>query len=559
MRVAGPHLVCVFIYLALALAVTYPLWVHPASRIQSLGDPLLNAYILDWVQFALVHQVYEFFQATIFWPNADALAYGEHLLVPAVLAAPFRIFTGSAVAIHNLAVVQAYFFCALAAHALGFHFFRRIGPALVAGLVYGFARYRIGQSGHVQLIHGEFLPLMVLAFERAIGAKDRRWLWLLGASALGQWLTSWYWAVFSFWFFVPYAAMRLWHRRAELNAAGALRLIVPFGVAAVLALPMAIPYARLKSQNAFYRPEEASAGFAAKPLDFFRLSSRYVPPQLDPYIESFGEDETALSMGILPLLAILLAVVISLRSGPRVESPEFPLRTWLALTLMLLCFCFGSTASAGKFPLPYALVEKFFPFAGSMRVPARWMLPGSLGISMIAAFAAFWGMSPWRVRPVRAVTWGLLVILIIFSSPFYRVRFVEVSAEPAKVYAWLAEQPFPSPVFEMPIGAVDDNRAMLHATWHRQPVVNGSNGFFPFKHRSLLRELEKFPAPEAVAKLREIRVKYVVVDGAAMWGTEERERNAGIAKLRARLEGVGAGIQVIGEYVVVDLGQQKKP
>ena len=59
--------------MALALAATYPLWLGFDTRIQSLGDPLLNSYILAWGHHALTHQIWDFFQATIFWPNADAL------------------------------------------------------------------------------------------------------------------------------------------------------------------------------------------------------------------------------------------------------------------------------------------------------------------------------------------------------------------------------------------------------------------------------------------------------------------------------------------------------
>ena len=53
---------------------------------------------------------------------------------------------------------------------------------------------------------------------------------------------------------------------------------------------------------------------------------------------------------------------------------------------------------------------------------------------------------------------------------------------------------------------------MLYATWHRQPIVNGTNGFFPPDQSRFLTTLSLWPAPEALAALREARVKYVIID-----------------------------------------------
>lgn len=511
------HLPSVVLYFVLALAAVFPLWLNPAARIQSLADPLLNAWILDWVHFAIFYQIADFFQANVFWPHADALAYGEHLLAPSLLALPFRLFTDSAVAIHNLSLVEAYFFSALAAHALAFYYFRSMPAATVAGLVYGFAPYRLAQIGHVQLIHGEFLPLMFLAFEWALRSDDRRWRWLLGAAALGQWLTSWYWAVFSFWVFAPFMAMRLWHHRRQPTRQLAMSF-VPLVLAALLAVPIAMPYMELSRNHAFYRPEQASAGFAARPADFVRPPARSLIYGWSNANASGGERD--LFLGITAALGLVVALMLAFRRNATRADEPFPLRTFILIAALLLSFCFGSQLRLGAdpdgaaVPLPYGIVERLFPFAGTMRVPARWLLPALLPLALLAAFTwqRLWmrlSHGHWRLAAIA------LVALPAMESLPRPLRYETVETKPADVYRWLGQQPYPSPVLELPIGSPFDNRAMLHATWHGQPTVNGSNGFFPPGHQSMLRELATFPSEASIERLGTIQVRYVIVNKEA--------------------------------------------
>src|SRR5689334_8981473 len=74
---------------ALAVAHTWPLALHPAILSSNYNaDAQLNEWIVAWVEHALVHAPFELFQANIFYPARDTLAFSEPLLVPAVLGAP---------------------------------------------------------------------------------------------------------------------------------------------------------------------------------------------------------------------------------------------------------------------------------------------------------------------------------------------------------------------------------------------------------------------------------------------------------------------------------------
>ena len=49
------HIAAFAFYLALAIAMTWPLATHLSTAVPDLGDPLLNAWIVDWVCHALTH------------------------------------------------------------------------------------------------------------------------------------------------------------------------------------------------------------------------------------------------------------------------------------------------------------------------------------------------------------------------------------------------------------------------------------------------------------------------------------------------------------------------
>ncbi|MCH8332392.1 hypothetical protein IIC65_00515 [Candidatus Sumerlaeota bacterium] len=554
-----PHAPPLLLYLILALGATFPLWLAPASRIEALSDPLLNSYILGWDHFALFHQIFDFFQANIFWPHADALAYGEHLLAPAILVLPLSLFTDSAVALHNFSLLQAYFLSAAGAYALAHYFFGSVPAATVAGLVYGFAACRIAQSEHIQLAHGEFLPLIVLGFEKVLETSGRRGKFLLGIAALGQWLTSWYWAVFSFWFLVPYFAGRCWQSRRGLSPRAVAGVVFPLLVAAACVLPAAWPTMQLKRNNALVRPPEASAGLSARPLDYLSPPRRSL---LYGWIAAKGADyspERALFPGIIPVLGFAIAGGAALRrerrkrparrwsAEPDVQNRVFPVRLCWVITLLMLLFSFGpemALSSSGErtIPLPYALVHRFFPFAGVMRVPSRWILPASLGLALLAAFSWNEIFGRRRRAPIAAGLAGSLLLAECLTSP---LGFVEVETEPAPAFLWLAQQDYPSPVLEFPILPSDDNRPMLHALWHGQPTVNGTNGYFPLGHRVFLAEVARFPAPEALAKLRESRVRYVVID-KELSGTVAADWTDG------RLASF-SGVRDFDRHVIIDL------
>ena len=101
-----PLLTSFLTFLALAILHTWPLAARPGyySRVDN-GDYQLNAWAIDWIAYTLPRAPTRLFDANIFHPAHDALAYSEPLILPAVLAAPVVWAGGSAVLAVNTALL----------------------------------------------------------------------------------------------------------------------------------------------------------------------------------------------------------------------------------------------------------------------------------------------------------------------------------------------------------------------------------------------------------------------------------------------------------------------
>jgi hypothetical protein len=87
------------------------------------------------------------------------------------------------------------------------------------------------------------------------------------------------------------------------------------------------------------------------------------------------------------------------------------------------------------------------------------------------------------------------------------------SAAPPAWQSWLEQQPGHEPIVQLPLGSpAGDARAMVLSTGHWRPLVNGYSGFLPAGYY-LRRVLASFPDDRSQTLLRELGVRYAVVDG----------------------------------------------
>ncbi|MCA1554315.1 MAG: hypothetical protein LC737_08055, partial [Chloroflexi bacterium] len=149
------------IYALLAFAATHPLWQHLDDVVPGdVGDPVLNTYILGWDARALIGDPLHVFDAGIYYPLHNTLAYSENLLGSALLALPIALLTGEPLVAYNFTFLFSFVLAGFGMYVLVLRLTRRRDAAFVAGVAFAFAPYRLASLAHIQLTTVQWLPFI---------------------------------------------------------------------------------------------------------------------------------------------------------------------------------------------------------------------------------------------------------------------------------------------------------------------------------------------------------------------------------------------------------------
>ncbi len=317
------HLLVILLFLVLTFAFTAPFALHAGGAVVSSHvDNLLNVWILSWDGHALINHPTGLFQANINYPSPDSLAFSEHLLAVALVAAPLAWATGNAVFAYNLVLLVGFALCGYTMYLLVKYITRRKLAALAAGIFFAFVPYHFSVIVHVHVSLYLLQPLILLFLFRYCDEGRPRHLVGLGIAFLAQALLGWYQLAFCS---IPIALFLVWKVAAPGRRERARRLLAEVGVLALcmlLVIPLAIPYFRLHADIPEGEGEPAINVIQHASLhDFFRvLPQNYLYGKLGFLPTGSPGGGNALFPGFLifPLsVAALVFVISGFRSNRR--------------------------------------------------------------------------------------------------------------------------------------------------------------------------------------------------------------------------------------------------
>jgi hypothetical protein len=297
-------------YLALTIFFTWPLAIRLSSGVADEGDPLLNAWILEWDCYALVHQPLHIFNAPIFVPAHLPLAYSENMLGVALPLFPCWLGGAGAITLHSLGMLLGFTLSGYGAYVLARVVTRHTAASLMAGIFHAFVSFRISHIPHVQIISSGWLPLILAALIVFHRNPSRRNAALFAGALVMNGLTNIYWLMFS----AVAVAMTIWlfaiaERR---DARYWRRLVAAIAASVVILLPVLAPYAIVSNEYKMKRMGgEALDGSASwrdwlVPAPNHRLYAGLIDPGLP-------RPERHLFPGFLPLLLLLCAAAATRR------------------------------------------------------------------------------------------------------------------------------------------------------------------------------------------------------------------------------------------------------
>lgn len=526
------------VYALLLLAFTAPVSLDPGARTFAPGpDTRLYLWTLGWDLHAVKTDPLHIFDANIFFPETKTLAYSEHLIGAALFALPLSFLTSNLALILNFVLLGATLLGALGCDRLAREAGASRRAALLAGIVGGFSGPRLSRLTQAHLATLHFVP-WALAFGIRYLREGRRrdLLMTLGFFTL-QALTSGHGGLF-----LALALALLFGGALVSRTISPVRLLRDCGVGGALILainaPFVVPYYEVRGRVGLTRVIEDAEGYAPSPGSWLTASTRTqagILSTLPPLTPAVQAANAALFPGFVFLGLGCAGAVSAARAGRRrgVGTGFLVLLTGLTLWLSL-------GPSFGLYRLGYALIPGF----DLIRVPSRFIL---LTITATAVLAAR-GLDGIR-RP--GLAWALIVIAAIECVPSAWDATRDPIATPP-IDAWLATQPKPFRIAELPVPAPDNSvrqarfhsEFMIHGAAHWQPMVNGYSSLVPPRLEKLYGELHEFPTEAGLSELEQIGVNYVIVHTDMYqpdrWAEKERQISAFGDRIRlVRVEGEG--------------------
>jgi len=190
------ELAALLFFIVLAVALTWPLAAHLDSAVSDFGDPLLNAFILDWACYALTHQPLRLYDAPIFHPGILPFAYSENLFAVAVVVMPFFLAGLSAIQVYNIAFILGFALSGYGAWVLARRVSGSTVGALAGGIFFAFCSFKFDHLPHLQIVFSPWPPLLLAAllafWERANWKRGA----LLALAIVANGLTNIYFLLF---------------------------------------------------------------------------------------------------------------------------------------------------------------------------------------------------------------------------------------------------------------------------------------------------------------------------------------------------------------------------
>lgn len=512
--------------LALAVIMTWPTLRYPAHTLPlDVGDPTLEAWMMAWSGHAVTTDVTQLWHANSFFPERYSFAFTDTLL---------GYFPAGMIGSGFTAALVRYNIIFVLLHALAFFgaymLVRQLGSgktgAVVAGLAFAYAPWRLAQAGHMHVLSTGGIALALAMLARGHGfslrhgylPERRRPMWALAGWLVAAWQIS-----LGFGIGLPFAyvllvivlvsPMLLLVRRirqgsfpfgAKLLAAN----LIGGATFAAVAILMALPYLKVAELHPYAVRSEAEVAVFSPPLLGF-----FVSPENSVI---WGEAHTVArdSMRWHPEMTLLPGFVLYGLACAGLIMSIWTIRQRILLLagVVLSGFLAMGTEAFGGRP-GYLTLYDYLPGWDALRTSGRLVIWTTLLLGILAAGAvsAFVEQAkhisdsrvPARPHPLLRLA-TLIPVVLVLAEGLNNTPHPTVPPPPPSLAKATA------PLLVLPSGWQD-----LHVTlWLTEDfpkTVNGSSGFIPRRTLEIREVTKSFPDQASVSMLREIGVKSVVV------------------------------------------------
>jgi hypothetical protein len=486
--------------LAMTVFVTWPQALHMSTHLASHQDPEFSIWRLGWFAHAMATDPRHLFNANIFHPHQDTLAYSDAMLVEGAVAAPFFWLGLTPILIYNVLLLGAMAASGVAAFVLAHHLTGRSGPSLFAAAVFTMAPYRIEHFMHLELQWAMWVPLTFWALHLTLERRGRasvKWGLLAGVFLWLQIASSVYYGVFlamAVAAFMVIAAITDW-RRVVASLPG-------LSAGAVLSAALTAPYLWVylnTAQSMGTRDITEIAVYSARLWSYFASPSQNL---LWGWSSSTPEVNLFLGWNIM---ALALTGALLYR-----EPKQRAIYVTVAATAIILSFGLNTPV--------YQWIVAIVPPLKGLRSPSRFGIISCCAVAVLAAFGADAVLQRTRESKARWA-WAALPVLFLFVVLDYTntgMYLMDLSASGEGTIYKAMKAAGPGVVVELPMPTAGtlpgyDTEYEMWSLKHWNPLVNGYSGYYPPDYLETLARMETFPDEDSIARLGRLDVRYVIV------------------------------------------------
>jgi hypothetical protein len=487
----SPLVVVAAFLVALTVLLTWPQALYLGAKVANHGDPFLSMWRLQWLEHALTGGAKHLFDANIFYPHARTLAYSDATLIQGFLGAPWLAAGANPVLVYNILLLAGIASSGVGMFVLARHLTGSPDAALVSAAVFTLVPYRVEHFMHLELQWTIWMPLTLWAVHKSFEKGSIRHGVLVGAFLSLQVLSSMYYGAFLGMMVATLVLLLAVTEPHRVRAA-----IVPLGIAALMAGAVVLVYAQPYTENA----RSLGVRDAGEVARFSAHVSSYVTAPAQNWLWGWTSNRIVFEGDELHLFPGLIAVVLAACALAR-ESRSM---TWIYVAMTAV----AAVLSLGMNTPVYAWLYDHVWALGGFRAPARFSILACCGLAVLAGLG--FSLLQERASHVRVRSALLIAVLVAVgiecgSMPMY---LKDVPGPVPDVYKFLKTLDR-SVVLELPEEL--SPYYMYWSTTHWDPLVNGFSGNMPPDYVETITLMQTFPDDEAIARLRRLDVRYVLV------------------------------------------------
>jgi hypothetical protein len=460
--------------------------------------------------------VWTLWQANIFYPYPNTLAFSEHLFSSALILLPFTLLGDTPLVAANLGVLFTTALSGWAMYLLVTWLSGNRWAGLIAGLFFAISPFRMGHIIQLHLLSTQWIPLAFLALARLIKLNRTTDLVLLLIFTNLQFFASVNYAPLVALALGGWGLFYLLAYRRIISAALLGRLVVFAMITAALNWPVLRLYQQVSDHMGIIRSLGDARVYGAS-------LAHYTTPLANSllYVRWLG-----LSGLLDSAFPGLVALVLAAAGVILVTKQPQRLAVWALLLISLLGFTLSFGANELAFGerlaplatrlLPYPYLYQAIPLLQGLRAPIRFALLVTFGLAILAGLGfselARQRWAAGRRAVIAAILSAGLILLEHLPAPLPG----QAVAYGGPLYTRLAGLPAQAIVLELPYylhtqASYLELQRVYHSAGHWRRLANGASGFRPAWLVKLGPFLDVFPDWRSLELARQLGVNYLVL------------------------------------------------